>query len=108
MYVEKSLFSVKLSRTILGIRSVVLTKKEFIIWFNIIKKEWYCMMNSIPGVDVKTIGQGSAGRLKRKLSLISKSLFLEKGGLLIIVGFLLGRAVVLSVVSPFAVAFLAT
>src|SRR5699024_7650249 len=40
--------------------------------------------------------------------LISKSLFLEKGGLLIIVGFLLGRAVVLSVVSPFAVAFLAT
>src|SRR5699024_11706395 len=36
------------------------------------------------------------------------SLLVEKGWLLCIVGFLLGRAVVLSVVSPFALALLAT
>lgn len=66
------------------------------------------MMNSIPGIKVKTLGQGSAGRLKEKLSQAAKSLLLEQGWLFVIVGFLLGRAVILSAVSPFAVAFLAT
>lgn len=45
-----------------------------------------------------------AGEWKDK----AKVLFIERGLLLVIVGFLLGRAVILSVVSPFALAFLAS
>src|SRR5699024_458552 len=37
-----------------------------------------------------------------------KNILFEKGWLLFLVGFLLGRAIILSAVSPFPVAFLAT
>ena len=47
-------------------------------------------------------------KLRQKLNHMTKAILLEKGWLFYIVGFLLGRAVILSVVSPFAVAFLAT
>src|SRR5690625_1520101 len=47
-------------------------------------------------------------KLRGKLSEQMKAIMLEKGWLFVIVGFLLGRAIILSVVSPFAVAFLAT
>ncbi|WP_138420026.1 stage II sporulation protein E [Aquibacillus sediminis] len=45
---------------------------------------------------------------KRKLGEKTKLFFLEKGWLLLIVGFLLGRAIVLSTLSPFALSFLAS
>ncbi|MEW9675292.1 stage II sporulation protein E [Lentibacillus sp. L22] len=68
------------------------------------------MMDSITGVEAKAIGKGakSGHKLKKKLPSISKTILLEKGWLFVLVGFLLGRAVILSAVSPFAVAFLAT
>ncbi|MDC3426004.1 hypothetical protein NC797_15980 [Aquibacillus sp. 3ASR75-11] len=45
---------------------------------------------------------------KRKFGEKTKIIFLEKGWLLFLVGFLLGRAIVLSSVSPFALSFLAS
>lgn len=45
---------------------------------------------------------------KRRLGEKTKLLLLENGWLLFIIGFLLGRAIVLSTVSPFALAFLAS
>src|SRR5690625_74536 len=42
-------------------------------------------------------------KLRGKLSEQMKAIMLEKGWLFVIVGFLLGRAIILSVVSPFAV-----
>src|SRR5699024_4339261 len=47
-------------------------------------------------------------KLRERLSQQLKAIMLDKGWLFFIVGFLLGRAIILSVVSPFAVAFLAT
>ncbi|WP_156965253.1 stage II sporulation protein E [Pontibacillus litoralis] len=47
-------------------------------------------------------------RWKRKIGEEVKYLFIERGFLLFVVGFLLGRAVVLSTVSPFALSFLAS
>ncbi|GGA70987.1 stage II sporulation protein E [Ornithinibacillus halotolerans] len=46
--------------------------------------------------------------VRMKLYTAGKELFIDRGWLFVIVGFLLGRAVILSVVSPFAVAFIAT
>ncbi len=45
---------------------------------------------------------------KRKMGDKTKLLLLEKGWLLLFVGFLLGRAIVLSTMSPFALSFLAS
>ncbi|WP_106495594.1 stage II sporulation protein E [Lentibacillus sp. Marseille-P4043] len=68
------------------------------------------MMDSIPRVETKTFGRETKdiGKWRSKISSGAKTVMLEKGWLLFIVGFLLGRAVILSDVSPFAVAFLAT
>src|SRR5690625_2793954 len=68
------------------------------------------MMDSIPRMDTKSFEAGSKhlSKLRGKLSEQMKAIMLEKGWLFVIVGFLLGRAIILSVVSPFAVAFLAT
>ncbi|WP_188456133.1 stage II sporulation protein E [Virgibacillus oceani] len=68
------------------------------------------MMDSIPGVESKAFGreQHDMSKFRRKINSTARAIMLEKGWLFFIVGFLLGRAVILSVVSPFAVAFLAT
>ena len=68
------------------------------------------MMDSITRVNPKVLaaGQTNVRRLNNYLYTKLYSLLIEKGWLLCIVGFLLGRAVVLSVVSPFALALLAT
>src|SRR5690625_5793505 len=68
------------------------------------------MMDSMPRMDTKSFEAGSKNlsKLRGKLSEQMKAIMLEKGWLFVIVGFLLGRAIILSVVSPFAVAFLAT
>src|SRR5690625_2476494 len=68
------------------------------------------MMYSITRVNPKVLaaGQTNVRRLNNYLYTKLYSLLVEKGWLLCIVGFLLGRAVVLSVVSPFALALLAT
>lgn len=67
-------------------------------------------MSSILEIDGKITKRKVGGLRKAKKKLIShvKYMLIEKGWLFFIVGFLLGRAVILSVVSPFAVAFLAT
>src|SRR5690625_6234294 len=68
------------------------------------------MMDSIPRTDTKAFeaGNKNLSKLRGKLSEQMYAIMLEKGWLFVIVGFLLGRAIILSVVSPFAVAFLAT
>lgn len=69
------------------------------------------MIGSIPRMESKTFGVKKTNRMERfRKWMYSKanSILLEKGWLFFIVGFLLGRAVILSVVSPFAVAFIAT
>ncbi|MFD2045561.1 stage II sporulation protein E [Ornithinibacillus salinisoli] len=68
------------------------------------------MMESIPSMETKALDveQTSLEKFRRGIYTRFKSLLLERGWLFVIVGFLLGRAVILSVVSPFAVAFLAT
>ncbi|WP_042220763.1 stage II sporulation protein E [Oceanobacillus manasiensis] len=68
-------------------------------------------MSSISGVEPGVYGAERVNKvvtLRRKVQTKVLTLFLEKGLLYYIVGFLLGRAVILSAVSPFAVAFLAT
>lgn len=68
------------------------------------------MMDSIPRGNPKVIetGANSFRRLIKKIHTTFLTLVLDKGWLFCAVGFLLGRAVILSAVSPFAVAFLAT
>jgi len=68
------------------------------------------MMDSIPRMETKTfeVKNNYLSKLWRKIPANFKSIMLERGWLFYIVGFLLGRAIILSVVSPFAVAFLAT
>ncbi|WP_174615353.1 stage II sporulation protein E [Virgibacillus ihumii] len=68
------------------------------------------MMDSIPRAESKGIGvnNNQLHRLRMKVSSKTKSLLFERGWLFYLVGFLLGRAVILEAVSPFAVAFLAT
>lgn len=68
------------------------------------------MMDSIPRVESKAIGVNRKLLQKFRMGFSSRAqtLLFEKRWLFYIVGFLLGRAVILSGVSPFAVAFLAT
>ncbi|ASN03725.1 stage II sporulation protein E [Virgibacillus necropolis] len=68
------------------------------------------MMDSIPRLESKAFGaeQGVMSKWRRKVYSTTQSILLEKGWLFFMVGFLLGRAVILSEVSPFSVAFLAT
>ncbi|WP_083443532.1 stage II sporulation protein E [Ornithinibacillus contaminans] len=67
-------------------------------------------MESVSNVQTKPIHVASTffANLRMKIYTQGKRIFLDKGWLYVIVGFLLGRAIILSVVSPFAVAFLAT
>ncbi|WP_156290001.1 stage II sporulation protein E [Oceanobacillus salinisoli] len=69
------------------------------------------MMGSIPKMETSGFGvkkNKQVGKLRSNLSLKFNVILFEKGWLFFIVGFLLGRAVILSEVSPFAVAFIAT
>jgi len=68
------------------------------------------MMESIPKPNQKMLSlEGNhLKKLQNKILNQIKTLLFEKGWLLYVVGFLLGRAIILSVVSPFSVAFLAT
>ncbi|GAB3054664.1 stage II sporulation protein E [Virgibacillus ainsalahensis] len=68
-------------------------------------------MESMPRVESKTFGVNRSNRMERihkRITSKTKAMLLDKGWLYFMVGFLLGRAVILSVVSPFAVAFIAT
>lgn len=69
------------------------------------------MMSSIPKIESSGFGLDKnkrIGKFRKRLLLKCKSQLFEKGWLFFLVGFLLGRAVILTEVSPFAVAFLAT
>ena len=68
------------------------------------------MMDSLTDRESKTLvmQEKNMDTWKRKLGEKAKLIFLEKGWLLFIVGFLLGRAIVLSTLSPFALSFLAS
>lgn len=68
------------------------------------------MIGSITKSDRKvlSVDHGFFNRLNSKVQSHLKTIFLVNGWLFFIIGFLLGRAVILSAVSPFAVAFLAT
>ncbi|MBP1970382.1 stage II sporulation protein E [Virgibacillus natechei] len=69
------------------------------------------MMDSLSRVEPEALGKqkdNKINRLSKRLYTQAKIILLDKGWLYYIVGFLLGRAVILSAVSPFAVAFLAT
>ncbi|MEC5426073.1 stage II sporulation protein E [Virgibacillus sp. C22-A2] len=69
------------------------------------------MLSSIPRAESKAFGAKGTNqmdRIRKGAYEKVRSILLERGWLFFIVGFLLGRAVILSVVSPFAVAFLAT
>lgn len=67
-------------------------------------------MESVSRVQTKAIDVENTflHNLRMKLYTQGKRILLDYGLLYMIVGFLLGRAIILSVVSPFAVAFLAT
>ncbi|TMN22338.1 stage II sporulation protein E [Lentibacillus cibarius] len=68
------------------------------------------MINSVPELKpaARDVHDRFLDKFRIKISSALKTLLFEKGWLLYLVGFLLGRAVILSVVSPFAIAFLAT
>ncbi|MCT2534292.1 stage II sporulation protein E [Aquibacillus koreensis] len=68
------------------------------------------MMDSAAGNESKqvVVTNKSIDTWKRRMGEKAKLFFLEKGWLLFIVGFLLGRAIVLSSLSPFALSFLAS
>ncbi|MDC3417916.1 stage II sporulation protein E [Aquibacillus salsiterrae] len=69
------------------------------------------MMGSATGNESKSIVVHNSNNVqswKKKLGEKTKLFFIEKGWLLFIVGFLLGRAVVLSSLTPFALSFLAS
>ncbi|MGM8213031.1 stage II sporulation protein E [Virgibacillus sp. W0430] len=68
------------------------------------------MMNSVPELKKKPFAmeRSLSSKLRKWMYMQLKAVLLERGWLFYIVGFLLGRAVILSVVSPFAVALLAT
>jgi stage II sporulation protein E len=67
-------------------------------------------MESVSRIQTKTIDVESTflENIRGKLYTQGKRILLDRGWLYVFVGFLLGRAIILSVVSPFAVAFLAT
>lgn len=66
------------------------------------------MMGSIPRLQLKAFGKNRGGKLQGKIALYLHKWLIDKGMLYSFIGFLLGRAIILSVVSPFSVAFLAT
>ncbi|WP_419893225.1 stage II sporulation protein E [Oceanobacillus kimchii] len=69
------------------------------------------MIGSIPRAESGTIGfekSGKKGKIRQKIQSKAKRLLIDKGWIFYLTGFLLGRAVILSAVSPFAVAFIAT
>ncbi|WP_249872201.1 stage II sporulation protein E [Oceanobacillus saliphilus] len=69
------------------------------------------MIGSIPRVESRGFGVKKTEKMKKVRTGIymkMKLILLENGWLFYIAGFLLGRAVILSAVSPFAVAFIAT
>ncbi|MBU5266112.1 stage II sporulation protein E [Virgibacillus proomii] len=69
------------------------------------------MMDSISRMEPKAFGvrrTNQMDKLRSRLYAKLKHILLERSWLFYVIGFLLGRAVILSVVSPFAVAFLAT
>ncbi|MEN2766709.1 stage II sporulation protein E [Ornithinibacillus xuwenensis] len=67
-------------------------------------------MESVTRAQTKAIAVESSifENMRMKIYTQGKKILLDKGLLYVFVGFLLGRAIILSVVSPFAVAFLAT
>lgn len=67
-------------------------------------------MESIPGLETKVFDAKQTGvrKVGKTISTLLKTLLIDRGFLYIFVGMLLGRAIILSVVSPFAVAFLAS
>ncbi len=67
-------------------------------------------MGSIPRLNAKgmKISQSHWEKMKRKISMKVKDILIDQGWFFIIAGFLLGRAIILSAVSPFAIAFVAT
>lgn len=68
------------------------------------------MMDSIPNIEPKifSMQRRKLTNFQRGIFKYFKTILLERGLLLFLVGVLLGRAVILSAVSPFAIAFLAT
>jgi len=68
------------------------------------------MMGSILRTEPKSFRSENSqmDRMRKRFSIWAKTVLLEKGWLYAFVGFLLGRAVILTDVSPFAVAFIAT
>ncbi|WP_067729670.1 stage II sporulation protein E [Oceanobacillus damuensis] len=69
------------------------------------------MIGSIPRVESRSFGVENTekkGRVRKGIYMKMKVILLENGWLFYIAGFLLGRAVILSAVSPFAVAFIAS
>ena len=68
------------------------------------------MMDSIPNIEPKifSIQRRKLANMQKGIIKHLKTILLERGLLLFLVGILLGRAVILSTVSPFAIAFLAT
>ncbi|WP_186575871.1 stage II sporulation protein E [Aquibacillus kalidii] len=69
------------------------------------------MMDSATGNESKSIGLHNRKLVeswRHNIGQKAKYIFLEKGWLLFIVGFLLGRAIVLSSLAPFGLAFLAS
>lgn len=59
-------------------------------------------------IKVESVLEKKRSNWKRKISTSLKEIFIEKKLLLFLVGLLLGRAVILYNISPFAIAFLAT
>src|SRR5690625_7700473 len=59
-------------------------------------------------IKVESVLEKKRSNMKRRISNSLKDIFIEKKLLLFLVGLLLGRAVILYNISPFAVAFLAT
>ncbi|WP_284140733.1 stage II sporulation protein E [Virgibacillus sp. LDC-1] len=68
------------------------------------------MMDSISGLETKALDRDKTSLERMRYRFLTKAMkiLLEQGWLYYFVGFLLGRAVILSTVSPFTVAFLAT
>lgn len=68
------------------------------------------MINSVPGMETREleVNRKSHHHVLNKMKEKTQVILVESGLLYLLIGFLLGRAVILSVVSPFAVAFLAT
>src|SRR5690625_2955673 len=65
------------------------------------------MMDPVPSLEINSRRKNNA-LFRDKVNFHINTLLLNKGWIFVIVGFLLGRAVILSSVTPFAIAFLAT